>query len=134
MGFFEDKRYQLIEELGREGGGGHAMVETGEEKGGNFKTTPDELDDEIEESLSSDGSFLSSAPPGLGRAVGRRGASRWWRANRFFNDLEDYWIERKGAVEQSFWGKMEKLEFQRKMIQKNGSQFHYKPLSWEGVG
>ena len=136
LSFFEDKLYRLIEELGREGIEGHDKDKSEgekvfEKKGGNFKNAPDELDDEIEEPLSGNDFSSHRSPPQLDRAAGRRGASKWWRANRFLNDLEDYWIERKGARNQAFWGKMEKWEFQRKMIQKNSSHFHFKPLSWD---
>lgn len=144
LSFFEDKLYQLIEELGKEGIGGHEKVETEEEnvfekKGGNFETALDEIENGscqayIDESLSSDDFPFCWSPPELGRAVGRRGASKWWQAGRFFNDLEDYSIERKSAVNQEFWRKMEKWKFESKLAGENRSHFRFKPLSWDGRG
>ena len=110
MSFFEDKLYQLIEELGKEGIGDHEKVQIEEE--GVFEKLLDESCDEIEtegrdsfveEPLSGDGFFLSPAPPELGRGMGRRGASKWWQAQRFFNDLADYWIEKKSVTKLEFW-------------------------------
>lgn len=110
MSFFTDSLYRLIEELGIEGVDGHEKVGVEEEKG--FEELLDESCEEIEtegrdsfveEPLSGDGFFLSPAPPELGRGSGRYGASPWRRARNFFNDLADYWIEKKSAAKLEFW-------------------------------
>lgn len=117
MSFFTDSLYRLIEELGIEGVNGHEKVGVEEEKvfedeGAGFEKLLDEPCEEIEteerdsfveEPLSSDGFFLSPAPPELGRGVGSRGASKWWQTKRFFDDLADYWIEKKSVTKLEFW-------------------------------
>jgi len=117
LSFFTDSLYRLIEELGVEGVEGYKKVGIEEEKifedgGAGFEELLDESCEEIEtegrdsfveEPLSSDGFFLSPAPPELGRGTGRYGASPWRRARNFFNDLANYWIEKKSVTKLEFW-------------------------------
>jgi hypothetical protein len=51
----------------------------------------------------------------------------------FFNDVENYSIEMKSVLNQEFWRKTEKWEFEQKIIKKNRSYFRFKPLSWDGA-
>jgi hypothetical protein len=122
LGFFEDRLYGLVEELGKAGVGGHRKKEIGEEgsvedAGAVFGKRYDEQDENrgreasVEKSFSNHDAFAAPAPCELGRAVGRRGASRWWQAARFFRDLEDYAIQRNSVDHHQFWQKMGKWLF-----------------------
>ena len=114
MSFFEDKLYQLIEELGREGIGGHEKVEERErgfEKSGSpFETALGEFNDEVEESLSGDDFSFRRSLPELGL-----GGLKWRRVRSFFNDLETCSVEMKSAGNQQFWRRREKWEFEWKL-------------------
>ena len=132
LSFFEDKLYQSIEELGREGVGGHEQVEERErgfEKSGSaFETALAEFDHGGDEPFSGDDFSSRRSRPRLGLTGS---ASKWRKARLFFKDLMDYLIERKSAENQEFWRKMEKWEFERKMNKKNRAGFRFKALSWD---
>ena len=145
LGFFEDRLYRLVKELGKAGVEGHQKEEIEEEgaiedAGAGFGELDDERDeiqeqeDLVEPSLSDNDAFLAPAPCQLGCAVGRPGASKWWRAERFFKDLQDYWIERKSAENQEYWRKMDEWEFEGKLIRKNRSYLRLNRFSWDEVG
>ena len=144
LSFFTDSLWKFVFDKGLEWYRGYERVEIDEEKGAQkkdgFKEFLDEDSGEIEiedhddfarEELSYDGAFNPVAPPGLGRATGRHGSSRWRQAEHFFDDLADYRMEREGLRKEAFVGKIEKWVFEGKMIEKNGSYFRSTPLSWD---
>ena len=100
-----------------------------DEEGGEIEI--DDRDHFIEEESSYDVAFDPVSPPGLGRGAGRYGASRWRQAQQFLDDLTDYRVERQGVKKEEFLEKMEKWAFEGKRIQKSGSSFRFKPLSWD---
>ena len=117
LGFFDDRLYGLVEELGKAGVGGHPKEEIEEAgiiedaRAGFWKCYDEqgeiqECKDFDEKSPSDKDVFAAPAPCELGRAVGWGGASKWWQAVRFFKDLEDYSIERKSVMNQESWRKM----------------------------
>ena len=91
----------------------------------------EDRDDFAREELCYDGAFNPVAPPGLGRAAGRHGSSKWRQAEHFFDDLADYRMEREGLRKEAFLGKIEKWVSEGKMIEKNHLYVHSKPLSWD---
>jgi len=116
LGFFEDGVYGLVRELGKAGVEGHRKAEI-EDAGTVLGARHDEQDeiherkDLLETSLSGPEIFAAPAPCELGRAVGMRGASRWWQAARFLKDLEDYSIEKNSVEHRKFWQEMGKWIF-----------------------
>ena len=135
MSFFEDKLFELVEELGRAGVGGHEKVkerERGFEKSGStFETALAEFDHGGDEPFSGDDFSSRRSRPRLGLTGS---ASKWRKARLFFRDLMDYSIERKSAENQEFWRKMDEWEFEGKLVQKNRSYLRLNRFSWAGAG
>ena len=143
LSFFTDSLWKLVFDKGLERYRGYEKVAVGEEEavregeegferfldedGG--ETEIEDRDRFPEEESSYDVAFNPVAPPGLGRASGRYGASRWRQAQSFFDDLTDYRMGREGMRKEEFLGKMEKWASEGKVIEKNGSYFRSKPLS-----
>ena len=122
MGFFEDRLYGLVEELGKAGVGGSPKKGIEEERtiedaGVVFGKRYNEQDENrgrgaaVEKSFSDNDGFAAPAPCELGRAVGMRGASKWWQAKLFLKDLADYSIQRNSVDHHQFWQKMGKWIF-----------------------
>jgi len=116
LGFFEDRVYGLVEELGKAGIEGHqkGKIEDAGAVFGERYDEPDEIqarENFVEKALSDNDAFAAPAPCELGRAVGRRGASKWWQTARFLKDLEEYSIERNSIEHHKFWKQMGKWIF-----------------------
>ena len=128
MSFFEDKLFEFVEELGSVGVWGHEKVEGEEKKVFEtgcevFKEWPDL---EIEDSLGDLDWVSAKSPARLGKD-----GFQWRHVNDFFNDLSDYLFERRSIMDQAFWRKTEKWEFEVKVTRKNRSSFRFKALSWD---
>ena len=143
LSYFTDNLWKLIVEIDVGGLRGHEKVGIREEEEADFEKPLDESFDEInckthrntfvEERLLEGESLDGPSPPELGRATGRRGDSKWWRAQTFFDDLTNDWVEKQGVRKEEFWRTIEKWALEGKVIKKSGAYFRSEPLSWDGV-
>jgi len=134
LSFFEDQFYQLVEELGKAGVGGH---ERGEERergfeksGSTFETALAEFDPGGDEPFSGDDFSSRRSRPRLGPTGS---TSKWRKARLFLIDWMNYSIERNGVENLEFWRKMDEWEFEGKLVWKNLSYLRLNRFSWDGT-